>query len=98
MPVSKDVLYVQVHAEKPERLAPDDWHPWTKCDGGQRQTALMAAHRFVRVRGGLGDDSRLTVHVYTYWKGAPTFPNGSPMCVDYLELVFTPQAAKAVSV
>lgn len=91
MPVSSDVLYVQIHTDKPERLAPDDWHPWTKCDGDRKQTMMLAAHRFVRVRGGLGDADALSVHVYSYWKGSPEHRPGFPVCVDYLHLVFHAQ-------
>lgn len=96
--MKRDTLYVQVFAgdRDPERLPPEDWHPWINCKGDQQQTVLMAGHKFVRQRGGLGGD-RLRVVVYSYWKGAPEHRPGCPMCVDKHELIFTPQTATATN-
>jgi hypothetical protein len=66
---------LQIKTSKEESLHPNDWFPWINCKSID-ETVMLAAHRFIRMRGGLGDEP-LTLYTYIHWPGMSKGPNGS---------------------
>lgn len=59
-----------------------DWVPWINVDAKTREyLPAMILRRWIRSRGGIARDERLSVTVYTYDEKSPCHPNGSPICV-----------------
>lgn len=62
--------------------------PWLEVKD-REQLPAMAAHRFVRLRGGLLPDEELTVFVYTHWPEQKKHRNGTPLEMICTEFKFS---------
>lgn len=59
-----------------------DWVPWVNVDAKTREyLPAMILRRWIRSRGGIARDERLSVTVYVYDDKTPCHPNGLPICV-----------------
>jgi hypothetical protein len=56
-----------------------EWKPWINCKLEDIATLpRLILHRWVRDRGGIGEQERLSVTVYTFDEETPRYPNGKP--------------------
>lgn len=55
-----------------------EWHPWVNCDPEDKLIERLILNRWVRDRGGIGPDERLSVTVYTFTDETPRYANGKP--------------------
>ena len=76
--MSRPVVYVKIVEHGMEfQAAP--WTPWTTSpqDTGP-MIEQMALRQFIRNRGGIANDERVKVEVYSYDDTTPLYPSGAP--------------------
>lgn len=78
-------MYWQVTTGLDQLPEPNGWRAWTNAKTEEKELLIgMAAHRFVRERGGIEGDKTLPVIVYWFWSGeAQIDKTGQPDQCNY---------------
>lgn len=59
-----------------------EWCPWINCDPADKLLSRLILNKWIRERGGIGADEKISVTVYTYDESTPRHANGKPMACN----------------
>lgn len=92
------IMFWQVTTGLDQLPQPNGWRAWTNAKTEEKTLLIaMAAHRFVRERGGVLPKEELSVIVYWYWQGEAIIDkSGQPDKCNYTKYKVIPEEEEAL--